>query len=219
MEEKEVRLFSSGTVRAPLVILHTVHGEGQAVYEEVCKRTKKEFSIAAIGNLNWNEDMSPWAVPSVFAGDTPCTGGADRYLKNLTDRILPELLKQTGIQPSYIAIAGYSLAGLFAVYSLYRTDVFRRAASASGSFWFPEFLEFAKKNKMAGCPEKIYFSLGDKEAKTRNQILKTVQENTKELYEFYMENGVTSVFELNPGNHFQDDIMRMAKGIHWILSD
>lgn len=37
----------------------------------------------------------------------------------------------------FIGIAGYSLAGLFALYALYKTDVFTRVASMSGSLWFP----------------------------------------------------------------------------------
>ena len=38
---------------------------------------------------------------------------------------------------SFIGIAGYSLAGLFALYALYKTDAFTRVASMSGSLWFP----------------------------------------------------------------------------------
>ena len=51
-------------------------------------------------------------------------------------------------------------------------------------------------------PDCIYFSLGDKEAKTRNPILKTVQENAEEIWAFYQSKGIDTVFQLNPGNHF-----------------
>ncbi len=56
------------------------------------------------------------------------------------------------------------MAGLFAVYSLYRTDLFCAAVSASGSMWFPDFMEFIDNNNFIKIPEKVYFSLGDKKA-------------------------------------------------------
>ena len=60
-------------------------------------------------------------------------------------------------------------------------------------------------------------SLGTKEAKTKNPVMKTVEEKTKELHRWYKEQGIPVVYEENPGNHFQDAVNRMAKGIAWIL--
>ena len=67
-------------------------------------------------------------------------------------------------------------------------------------------------------PDCIYFSLGDKEAKTRNPVLKTVQENTEEIQTFYQNKGIDTVFQLNPGNHFVQGIERTIAGIQWLLS-
>ena len=61
------------------------------------------------------------------------------------------------------------------------------------------------------------FSLGDKEANTRNTILKTVEYNTRELSEYFKNLGSEVIFELNPGNHFTDTVLRSAKGIKAIL--
>ena len=63
----------------------------------------------------------------------------------------------------------------------------------------------------------MYFSLGDKEAMAKNQILKTVQDRTEAIYKIFDEKGIDTIFELNPGNHFKDEAVRMAKGINWIL--
>lgn len=216
---KEVTIFPSQKAGAPLVILNAVRDEGAVVYNEIRSLTDKDFSMAVIGNIDWNADMSPWPIPAVAKWDTPCTGGADTYLKKLTDIILPEIINQLTHKPAYVALAGYSLGGLFAVYSMYRTDAFSRIASASGSFWYPDFIRFVKDNEMIAQPEKIYFSLGDQEAKTRNKILCTVQKNTEELYHFYRDKGITDVFELNPGNHTKDGVLRMAKAICWIIED
>ena len=68
-------------------------------------------------------------------------------------------------------------------------------------------------------PERVYFSLGDKEAKTRNQMLRTVEDNTKEICELIKNSGVDSIFEMNEGNHFKEADLRLAKGIKWICEN
>ena len=115
--------------------------------------------------------------------------------------------------PPRTCIAGYSLAGLFALYAMYRCDAFDRAASISGSLWYPHFREFAAEHEMPRRPDRIYLSLGDKEKKTRHPLLKTVQDNTEALAKHYRQLGIEVTFELNPGNHFEAVDFRSAKGI------
>jgi predicted alpha/beta superfamily hydrolase len=179
--------------------------------------TDKKVNLAVISDINWDDEMSPWECPPLSKNDIPCTGGADEYLVKLTGTIIPAIKKELAVEPEYIAIAGYSLAGLFAIYSLYKTDIFSRVVSASGSMWFPDFVEYASKNDFVRKPDRVYFSLGDKEARTRNNLLGTVEDKTKETYEHYKDSGIDTVFELNPGNHFKDADIRLAKGIAWIL--
>ena len=121
--------------------------------------------------------------------------------------------------PSYLAISGYSLAGLFALYAICRSNLFDRAASMSGSLWFPDFVDFFRTNPPERKPEKIYLSLGDKESSVRNSYLKTVKEKTLELYDVLKEQGIACIFESNPGNHFFETDIRCSKGIAWILND
>lgn len=87
----------------------------------------------------------------------------------------------------------------------------------SGSLWFPGFKEYVFSHEMKSTLEHLYLSLGDKECKTRNPYLKTVQENTEEIKAFCMQNGIDATFELNPGNHYKDVVQRTALGISWIL--
>jgi len=105
-------------------------------------------------------------------------------------------MDQNNGTPSHISIAGYSLAGLFALYALYHTDVFECAASISGSLWFPDFKEYVFSHEMRRKPEKLYLSLGDKEARTRNQYLKVVRENTENIAGHFREAGMNVTFEL-----------------------
>ena len=116
-------------------------------------------------------------------------------------------------KPRFIGLAGYSLAGLFAIYATYHTEIFERVASMSGSLWFPDFVEYVEHHEMKRVPEKFYISLGDKESKTRNKILQTVQDNTEKIVEYYRKQVLSVEFELNPGNHFKNPDLRTAKGI------
>ena len=214
---KEISLYLSDKRDCPLIVLNTFEGGGAQVLAEARKMGGGDFSLLSVGGLDWNRDMSPWECVPVMAQDEGYAGGADSYLSLLLEEILPEGLKRLPESPSWTGIAGYSLAGLFALYALYRTDTFARAASMSGSLWFPGFGDFVRSHDMKRAPEKLYLSLGDKEAKTRNPYLKTVQENTEAAVQLYRDRGLDVTWELNPGNHFRDAELRSAKGILGIL--
>ena len=215
---KTASIFPSLKTTAPIIYLNTFSGEGLKVYEAAQATGCPPFTLVAISDLDWNHDMVPWDSPPVFRNAESCTGGADDYLRHLTTEIIPTAEKELAGVPSWRGIAGYSLAGLFALYAIYRTDMFSRVGCISGSLWFPGFKEYIFSHEPKSRPDCIYFSLGDKEAKTRNPILKTVQENTEEIWAFYQSKGIDTVFQLNPGNHFVQGIERTVAGIQWLLS-
>ena len=180
-------------------------------------RYQAECNFLSIAIHDWQREMSPWYAPALSKDGEAFSGGADAYLESLLTAILPWVTERIHGKASFIGIDGYSLAGLFALYALYKTDVVTRVAAMSGSFWFPRFKEFCKENTMKILPEKLYLSIGDQESKTRHPILKTMQENTEELLEYFRSLGIPCKYELNPGNHFQDVNLRCAKGILELL--
>ena len=214
---KEATLYHSKSSGSPLIIFNNYAGDGKSVMETAERLKEKDFSLLCVGNLNWDHDLTPWYCPPTSPNDTPYTGGADEYLKLLLDDILPECLKRIDGMPSHISVAGYSLAGLFALYALYQTDVFASAASMSGSLWFPDFEKYVLSHEMKRKPDRLYLSLGDKEARTRNRYMKDVQENTEAIARHFRETGIDVTFEMNPGNHFKDADLRSAKGILAII--
>ena len=88
----------------------------------------------------------------------------------------------------------------------------------SGSLWFPGMKEYIFSHEPKSRPEHMYFSLGDKESKTRNSVLRSVRQNTEEIQAFYQSRGIDTVFELNPGNHYNHAAERTAAGIVWLLT-
>lgn len=196
IEQKHISVWPCDEPDRPVIYLNTFEGEGEQVLRILRDEGCPPFTLAAVSNLDWNHDMSPWEIPPVFKNAEPCTGGADDYLKLLVERIVPEVEKEIKGTVLWRGIAGYSLAGLFALYSLYRTDLFSRAASTSGSLWYPGITEYILSHTMKKTPDYLYFSLGSKEARTRNPYMQTVQENTEKIEKYYRAKGISTVFLL-----------------------
>ena len=215
---KIASIFPSNTPNSPVIYLNTFSDEGQKVYEATQAAGCPPFTLVAISDLDWNHDMVPWDSPPAFKNAEPCTGGADDYLRLLTEGIIPTAEKEITGVPSWRGIVGYSLAGLFALYAIYWTDLFSRVGSMSGSLWFPGMKDYIFSHEPKRQPDHMYFSLGDKESKTRNPVLRSVRQNTEEIQTFYQSKGINTVFELNPGNHYNHAAERTAAGIVWLLN-
>ena len=132
-----------------IFILLGGHDERERILDHLGEH-KAQAAFVFISGFDWNQNLSPWPAPAAWKGTPDFSGGANAFLDELTGEVLPEVRVELGYDPAWYGIAGYSLAGLFAVYSLYRTDVFRRAASASGSMWFDDFREYAVSHPFAG---------------------------------------------------------------------
>lgn len=226
---KQISIYQSGFPNAsldkkhsassvPLILYNSFSNEGSDIINSCQNLSCPPFSLAIISIPKWNQDMSPWPAPSLTPKDAPFEGSADKYISSLLTKILPDILREFSAKPSKIFLTGYSMAGLFALYTAYQTNIFDGIASVSGSLWYPGFIEYVKSHEPSDSVQKIYFSLGDKESRTRNQLLSSVMNNTLEIEETISEQGIETIFESNEGNHFKDNSGRMAKGIKWLLS-
>ncbi len=216
VREKSVTVYPSAFSAAPLVVLNHFSGNGEELAASV-GALDCTCSLLVVSELDWSRDMSPWESPPVMKNDAPYLGGASDYLSLLTGEIIPQAKRVIGGSPAFSAIAGYSLAGLFSLYSLYNCAVFSRAASVSGSLWFPGFEDFVMTHDFLGKPQRIYLSLGDREARVNNPVVSSVREKTERLAGLFRSRGVDTLFELNPGNHFKDAENRCAKAIAALL--
>lgn len=218
MGGKRVSVFPGSEPDTPVIYLHTVSGEGRQVVQAAQAAGCPPFTLVAVGNLEWNRDMAPWEGPAAFQSGEPFTGGADDHLRLLVEELLPRAESGLAGPPAWRGIAGYSLAGLFALYAVYRTDTFSRVGSISGSLWFPGWREYVLTHEPKRRPDCAYFSLGDRESKTRNPILKSVRRNTEEVCGLFQAKGIDTVFQVNPGNHYDRAPERTAAGLVWLLS-
>ncbi len=136
---KSISVFSDFKTGYPIIYLNTFSDEGQKVFEAAQAAGCPPFTLVAISDLDWNHDMAPWDSPPGFKNAESFTGGANDYLQLLVEEIIPRAEKELAGPPAWRGIAGYSLAGLFALYAIYQTDVFSRVGCMSGSSvvsWF-----------------------------------------------------------------------------------
>lgn len=199
-----------------ILIQPTGEHEKNSIEEEynlIKQKCRMNFAFAAFEIKDWNFELSPWNARQAF-GDEEFGNGGKKTLENIKNILIPQLEKFFSSKPKYI-LGGYSLAGLFSLWSAYQTDIFFGIAACSPSVWLDGWIEYAEKNSIK--TENIYLSLGNKEHKTRNFMMKTVKDKII-LQEKLLEN--KNVFlEFNSGNHFRNTVERKAKGFLWCLNN
>ena len=177
------------------------------------------LTIVLISGMDWNKDLTPWPAPAVFTGQNDFAGNASEYMKVLLYELIPYTEKYMGVGACERIIGGVSLAGLFAIYTLYHTDLFAAGLSVSGSFWYDGFIDYMKEKKMSGAVRVIYFSIGIKEKNTKNKRMRLVEESTGQAAEILKESGVVVKMEQMPGNHFADARKRVEKAVAWVVQE
>ena len=174
-------------------------------------------ALVFIGGFDWNRDLSPWPAKAVF-GDGDFGGQADAFLDRLISEIIPDAEEAAGFEPVWRGVAGYSLAGLFAVYAACRYSLFTRVASASGSMWYDGWMDYARSHFPVDVTH-AHFSVGAKEKKTRNERMQTVEANTRAMQALFEAHGAKSTFVLHPGNHFVDAQKRLADALSDLMEE
>ncbi|MCR5724271.1 MAG: hypothetical protein K6G80_04200 [Treponema sp.] len=191
----------------------------------------KEAIIVGIETQIPERDYTPWEADALSARSRPFSGKADHFLYILETQIKTFIDKnyRTKSDIEYTSIAGYSLAGLTAIYALYTTDFALTYASVSGSLWFPKWDDFIKKHKLRQMSEdgviKVYVSLGKTEANASDKLKGKVAERTEETVKVLKEQVAALgqdesdiFFEYNEGGHWEDIPERTAKALAHLLA-
>lgn len=178
--------------------------------------SKHRLAYVALIVEDWNTELAPWTAAPVF-GKVPFGDGARDTLEIIETGVIPEMhWRFDSLEGADIIIGGYSLAGLFALWCCYECDLFQGVAAASPSVWYPEWMKYIGSHNPNA--KRIYLSLGDAEAKTKNATMATVEENIKAMYDsLKCMPGVDSTLVFNPGGHFKDPALRTAQAFIWAL--
>lgn len=231
VENRNVFLYHDPTAKA--LLIQPVDDHDQSLLDQEVETIRslakdKTFSLCAFAIHDWNKELSPWEAPPVF-GKEGFGEGAKDTLAFILQRLLPAL-KEKGFlnEDTALYLGGYSLAGLFSLWAGYQTDVFHGVAGVSPSVWFPDWISYCQNHRMLS--QKVYLSLGNKEEKTRNQVMARVGDNIRQMEEILLKQKETDQgnaeetalsfvrLEWNHGNHFVDSDLRTAKGFYSLLA-
>ena len=205
-----MEIFDLGNKDASLILIQPIADRDREGLERefsvISESTPEDFRLVGFRVKDWNKDLSPWRSPAVFGREDFGDGAKET---------LDEILKFCEDRSKTYIIGGYSLAGLFSLWAATKTDRFKGVAAASPSVWFPGFSEYlADKKTQCG---RVYLSLGDKEAKTKNPVMASVGDKIIKAKELFSAQGADCFFEWNEGNHFKDADRRTAKAFLWVL--
>ena len=222
IEEKECILYTNENKKVEYILIQPVDEHDMQLLDNevkyISENTDKNFSLAAFKIEDWNSELTPWEMP-LLRGKGNFGDGAGKTLEFIKEKLIPSLAEFMNIQEKNVKyiLGGYSLAGLFSLWSGYQEDIFAGIAGVSPSVWYKDWIKFVKNNKI--LVKNVYLSLGDLEEKTKHQVLSKIGDNIGEYFEILRnyEDLEKYVLEWNEGNHFRNSDIRMGKGFVWLL--
>ena len=151
----------------------------------------------------------------VTEADLRPTGAEDTY-QYLEKVLLPYI--KANMHPIRLILGGYSLGGLFALWSVTRTDAFDAVYAGSPSLWMEGWNEYADTHPLK--VEYAYMSLGDKEECTRKQPFCIIGDRVRLQHKRHEAQLGSDhcILEWNEGGHFNEIEKRKAKGAAWIIN-
>ena len=170
------------------------------------------FGLALLSPESWDDDYTPWPAEM---GGRHFGGQADRFLERFLKEQKPAIEQEYGWKntPETTAVVGYSLGGLAALYAFYQSGAFGRVGSASGSLWYPGWMDYMRAQTPAR-ESVVYLSLGSKEEKTKNPWMAQVGDATREakaIFDRALIRPGRCTLEWNSGGHFSGIPARIEK--------
>ena len=211
--------FVSGSDHPRYILVQTLGNHERGIFDStvelIAKTTGVPFVLAAFQVFDWDLDLTPWHDDAINRKPEVGTRTFDT-LRYVTESLLPALEAEYGNLP--VILGGYSLGGLFALWSSSQTDRFAAIAAASPSLWIRDWLDFAQAHPVKTA--KVYLSLGNQEEHVKNRAIARVGDSVRGEYELLKtqlgEENCTLAW--NAGGHFQDGDKRQAAAFSWCIN-
>lgn len=177
-------------------------------------------TLVAMSGMDWNDTLTPWSADGVFKKAKPFGGHADIFLKDLREDFFPSIEASLGLKKPERYLTGVSLSGLFAVWCCFKSDFIQGAASISGSLWYDGFAEWAESQSLSPAIRRIFLSLGDREKRSRDSRMSTVEDATMKVVESLRSKGGDVKFILEENTtHFSPLIPRLDLALAGLFPD
>ncbi len=210
--------FLSDAINPKYILIQTLGNHERGIFDRTTELIAEScgvpFVLAAFQVFDWNLDLMPWHDDAIDRKAEVGTKTGET-LGYVTESLLPALEADYGKLP--VILGGYSLGGLFALWSSMQTDRFAAIAAASPSLWIRDWLDYAQARPVKAS--KVYLSLGDREEHVKNRFIKRVGDCVRGEYELLQARlgRENCTLEWNPGGHFQDGDKRLASAFSWCI--
>jgi predicted alpha/beta superfamily hydrolase len=181
------------------------------ILPEIREGRCRPFVMASFSVTDWSGEFSPW--PFTEDSGRVYAGNADKTLDFVRNSLIPALKERFELTGETY-IAGYSLAGLAALYGCC-SGGFDGCACCSGSVWYPGWTEYLSGHLPGG---RVYLSLGKKEERTRHPLMSKVGDCMRECCRIITNSGGEATLFMEPGNHFYDVPGRLSRGVAWLIA-
>ena len=210
--------FLSDAINPKYILIQTLGNHERGIFDRTTELIAEScgvpFVLAAFQVFDWDLDLTPWHDDAIDRKAEVGTKTGET-LGYVTESLLPALEADYGKLP--VILGGYSLGGLFALWSSMQTDRFSAVAAASPSLWIKDWLDYAKDRPVKAG--KVYLSLGDQEEHVKNRAIARVGDSVRGEYGLLQtqlgRENCTLVW--NPGGHFQDGDKRLASAFSWCI--
>ena len=179
-------------------------------------------SVILVGLIPENrlDDFTPWQAVALKEGAPDFGGKVDQYHQKLFQGILKILKKDYLIDESRIAYGGYSLGGLAAVYSLYRSHLPATCIfSICGSFWYPEFIDFCREHTLMQSQSLIYLQNGQTEGSNHSNRLSKAPLFARELHDLISEAVPSTYSTFDAYGHHEALDQRYQQFCDWLMKE
>lgn len=177
------------------------------------------FCLIAVPTEDWDADLAPWPAPNIWRGEPDFGSGAADYISRICSEIIPSAEAAYPLDPARRCIAGYSLAGLAAIYALYVSEAFCGAAGVSASLWYDGFTDYMRLHEPFRKDVRVYLSYGRKEPDTKNVRVAQIGERMREAHDIL--SGILLPDDLrldvNNGGHGSDTEMRVCRALTFLM--
>jgi len=210
--------FISDSVHPQYILIQTLGNHERGVFDRTAALITEAcgipFVLAAFQVFDWDLDLTPWHDDAINRNPEVGTQ-AGETLRFVTASLLPALEAEYGKLP--VILGGYSLGGLFALWSSSQTDRFVAVAAASPSLWIRDWLDFAVDHPVKA--KTVYLSLGDREEHVKNKSIARVGDSVRGEFELLQAQlgRDNCILVWNPGGHFQDEDKRLAAAFAWCI--
>ena len=215
---RECLLYNEGEEPQVLLIQTLGAQERGSIDSEVAmisEASGASFVMAAFAIGDWEVELTPWHDPAVSKRQA-VGEHAGESLRYITEELIPYLHQEYGEIP--IVLGGYSLGGLFSLWSGFESDCFAAIAAMSPSVWIAGWQDYASQHPVKS--PYVYLSLGDREEHCRDKAIAQVGNNIRWEYDHLQRtigpDHCTLVWE--KGGHFVTPHLRLARAFAWCVN-